>query len=83
MLTDFLLSRLVKAEHKVENKQVICNRLAYVLMATRSFHDLAYLEYDPKTETVKAVFNSGYAKTANVCMDSGLEMILDIIDQIL
>lgn len=67
---------------KVENKQAICNRLAYALMATRSFHDLAYLEYDPKTETVKAVFNSGYVKTANVCMDSGVAMIRDIIQQI-
>ena len=82
MLTDFLRSRLVKTERKVENKQEICNRLAYALMATRSFHDLAYLEYDPKTETVKAVFNSGHAKTANVCMDSGSAMILDIIKQI-
>ena len=65
-----------------EKKQAICNRLAYALMATRSFHDLAYLEYDPKTETVKAVFNSGYVKTANVCMDSGTAMIRDIIQQI-
>lgn len=65
-----------------ENKQAICNRLAYALMATRSFHNLAYLEYDPKTETVKAVFNSGYVKTANVCMDSGVAMIRDIIQQI-
>lgn len=67
---------------KVENKQAICNRLAYALMATRSFHDLAYLEYDPKTETVKATFLNGHTKTANVALDSGSAMILDIIKQI-
>lgn len=69
-------------ETPTEDKQRICSALAPVLRLTRNLYDLAYLHYDSRTETVKAVFNSGYVKTANVCMDSGVAMIRDIIQQI-
>ncbi|MFR3834873.1 MAG: hypothetical protein ACLTYP_06580 [Eubacterium sp.] len=40
------------------------------------------MEYDSKTETVKATFENDGTKIANVSMDSGTSMINDIIKQI-
>lgn len=65
-----------------EDKQRICSALAPVLRLTRNLYDLAYLHYDPGTETVKATFLNGHTKTANVALDSGTAMIRDIIQQI-
>ena len=65
-----------------ENKQAICKALVPVLRMTRNLEDLADLTYDPETDTVTAMFESGYTKTANVAMDSGTAMIRDIIGQI-
>ena len=65
-----------------EDKQRICNALAPVLRLTRNLYDLAYLYYDPGTETVKATFLNGHTKTVNVALDSGTAMIRDIIQQI-
>ena len=65
-----------------EDKQRICSALAPVLRLTRNLYDLAYLHYDPETETVKATFLNGHTKTANVALDSGTAMIRDIIQQI-
>ena len=65
-----------------EDKQRICSALAPVLRLTRNLYDLAYLHYDPGTETVKAKFLNGHTKTANVALDSGTAMIRDIIQQI-
>lgn len=66
----------------MEDKQRICSALAPVLRLTRNLYDLAYLHYDPGTETVKATFLNGHTKTANVALDSGTAMIRDIIQQI-
>lgn len=65
-----------------EDKQRICSALAPVLRLTRNLYDLAYLHYDPETETVKATFLNGHTKTANVALDSGTAMIRDILRQI-
>ena len=65
-----------------EDKRRICSALAPVLRLTRNLYDLAYLHYDPETETVKATFLNGHTKTANVALDSGTAMIRDIIQQI-
>ena len=69
-------------ETPTEDKQRICSALAPVLRLTRNLYDLAYLHYDPETETVKATFLNGHTKTANVALDSGTAMIRDIIQQI-
>lgn len=66
----------------MEDKQRICSALAPLLRLTRNLYDLAYLHYDPETETVKATFLNGHTKTANVALDSGTAMIRDIIQQI-
>ena len=65
-----------------ENKQKICDLLFPALRATRNLYDLTGLEYDPRLEIVTATFASGYSKRANVAMDSGTAMIVDIIRQI-
>ena len=69
-------------ETPTEDKRRICSELAPVLRLTRNLYDLAYLHYDPRTETVKATFLNGHTKTANVALDSGTAMIRDIIQQI-
>lgn len=69
-------------ETPTEDKRRICSALAPVLRLTRNLYDLAYLHYDPETETVKATFLNGHTKTANVALDSGTAMIRDIIQQI-
>lgn len=66
----------------MENKQKICDLLLPALQQTRNLWDLAALEYDEKTEIVKATFVNGYMKTVNVNMDSGTTMIRDIVGQI-
>ena len=69
-------------ETPTEDKRRICSELAPVLRLTRNLYDLAYLHYDPRTESVKATFLNGHTKTANVALDSGTAMIRDIIQQI-
>lgn len=68
-----------------ENKQEICNLLLKTLQATRHFSDIKNLVYQEieGTELVKAIFESGGIKTANVTMDSGIAMIRDILKQIM
>ncbi|MGP1544152.1 MAG: hypothetical protein ACTTIO_04255 [Candidatus Fimenecus sp.] len=66
----------------MENKQKICDLILPALQQTRNLWDLEALEYDEKTETVKATFANGYTKTVNVNMDSGTAMIRDIVGQI-
>lgn len=63
----------------MEDLQLICNLLTKTLRATSN---LSSLEYDSKTETVKATFENDGTKIANVSMDSGTLMINDIIKQI-
>lgn len=65
-----------------EDKQKILDLLAPALRATRNLHDLDYLEYSAERELVYAVFRSGHTKIANVAMDSGTAMIIDVIRQI-
>lgn len=66
----------------VENKQKILDLLLPALQATRNLSDLAKLTYDPKRETVSALFEGGGTKLANVAIDSGTAMIKDLIRQI-
>lgn len=65
-----------------ESKHDICFWLHYVLMRTRHFSNLVNLLYDPKTETVEAIFTDRKSKKANVAGDSGIAMICDIIKQL-
>ena len=67
-----------------ENKKEICERLLPVLQATENLWDLVSLEYSNSEngEVVTATFLSGATKTANVALDSGTAMILDIVEQI-
>ena len=66
----------------MEDKQKICDLLLPALQATKNLHDLEDLEYIPEQDAVLATFASGVTKKANVDMDSGIEMIRDIIEQI-
>ena len=66
----------------MEDKQKILDLLLPALQATRNLYDLEALEYEDKTESVKATFRNGYTKTANVACDSGTAMIRDVIRQI-
>ena len=67
---------------KNEDKQLICDLLLPALQRTRNLYDLVDLKYHADTETVTAVFQSGYKKHANIALDSGTSMIRDIIKQI-
>lgn len=66
----------------MENKQKICELLLPALQATRNLYDLIDLEYIPEQGYVLATFASGYTKKANVAMNSGTAMMVDIIEQI-
>ena len=66
----------------MEDLQLICNLLTKTLRATSNLSNLSNLEYDSKTETVKATFEDDGTKIANVSMDSGTSIINDIIKQI-
>lgn len=69
----------------MENKQEICKALLPVLQMTRNLFDLIGLVYDRADdgeEVVFAIFANGSVKRANVNMDSGTAMIMDIIKQI-
>lgn len=65
-----------------EDMQLICNKLLEVFHLTRSLYDIYDLEYDPVTEKVRAYYESGGWKVANVAGDSGIALIKDIIRQI-
>lgn len=67
-----------------ENKKEICEKLIPVLQATENLWDLVSLEYSNSEdgEIVTATFLNGATKTANVALDSGTAMILDIVEQI-
>lgn len=75
-------AQLRKGGEMMENKQRILDLLLPALRATRNLHDLWDLRYDPKTDTVTAVFENGSEKHAHVAMDSGTSMIRDVIGQI-
>ena len=70
-------------EKEMEDLQNVCNLLTTTLRATRNLNNLTRLEYDKKTEKVKAIFDDGRIRTANVAADSGTSMIRDIIAQII
>lgn len=67
----------------MEDLQLICDLLTKTLKATGNLSDLKKLDYNRKTETVKATFENGSTKMADVAADSGTSMIRDIIAQIL
>ena len=62
-----------------EDKQQICNLLCEALQATRGAWDLDRFDFDPKKETVTAVFFGGGTWVINVLLDSGTAMIRDIM----
>lgn len=68
-----------------EDKAKICEMLLPVLQQTRNLSDLVGLKYErvgERQETVTATFDNGFQKRANVSIDSGTAMIVDIIKQI-
>ena len=68
-----------------EDKAKICEILLPVLQRTSNLFDLVDLEYerlDRDVEIVTATFANGFQKRANVSIDSGTAMIVDIIKQI-
>ena len=70
----------------MENKQEICKALLPVLQKTRNLSDIVDLRYyrdeGRDEEIVVAKFANGATKKANVHLDSGTAMIMDIIRQI-
>ena len=71
----------------MESKQMICDKLLEALQLTCQYEDLQSLVYFREgmgRETVMALFTQGSAreidvKEINVTMDSGSEMIRDIL----
>lgn len=66
----------------MENMQEICDRLLWVLEATRGGADVVSLEYVEDSETVIATHKNGHQKHINVACDSGMAMICGIIHSI-
>lgn len=66
-----------------ENKQTICDALAFTLHFTRNQYDIEKLLYvhDPilDLELVKIKWSNGSSKKVNVTGDSGTAMIRDIM----
>lgn len=62
----------------MENKDKICELLAFVLMNTREYSTLSTLIYNEVDEVVTAVFPSRWIEI-NVAMDSGIAMVRDIL----
>lgn len=65
-----------------ENKQMICDSLRNTLRLTRNANDVWKILYDPETEKVTVVFESGGKRVVNVAMDSGTAMIRDIMNNL-
>lgn len=67
----------------MENKQEICNELCKVLQMTRDGTDIVRLIYCSQgleyPESVIVQYKNGYSKEINVHMDSGCEMVKDIM----
>ena len=68
-----------------DDKQLICDFLLITLQATEYFADLVKLKYidNHSCQLVRATFANGSEKLANVSMDNGIGMIIDILRQIL
>ncbi len=64
-----------------EDKKTICKLLCATLQKTRGVADLVSLDYDSESEVVTATFESGIKKI-NVAMDSGMAMILNIVNRL-
>lgn len=68
----------------MENKREITTALTEVLKLTTQFENLEKLEYSDfgTMEMVTATFKGGFTKRANVSMDSGTALIVDVIRQL-
>ena len=69
----------------IEDKQEICDLLLETLKATRGGQDIVNLIYGRITqseENVMVLFANGTHLNVNVSMDSGIEMIRDIMRKI-
>jgi len=66
----------------MESKQEICDLLLPVLQVTQDLHDLVSLTYVHDEEYVYAKFARGQSYEICVVEESGTEMILKIIDEI-
>lgn len=65
----------------MEDMQKILDLLLPALQMTDNLRDLKALYYDPNKEEVYARFAGGLKK-ANVALDSGTAMIVDVVRQI-
>lgn len=73
----------VVVSSNANSKQVICDLLCKTIQSTTAGDDLTALRYDPEKEIVHADFRSAYdLRQINVAMDSGWQMIKDIVDNI-
>lgn len=74
---------MIKVKVGSDDKAAICKALLPVLQGTRDLYDLIDLEYEDKedchVEIVTATFKGGGIKRVNVTLDSGTQMILDVI----
>jgi len=66
----------------MESKQEICDLLLPVLQATQDLHDLISLTYVHDEEYVYVELARGHIYKVCVVGESGTEMILKIIDEI-
>lgn len=66
----------------MENMQEICDRLLWVLEATRGGADVVSLEYVEDSEIVIVLYASGFKKRVNVAYDSGVALIRDVMRNI-
>ena len=73
----------INVSNTSNSKQVICDLLCKAIQATTAGDDLKALRYDPVKEIVHADFREAYdARQINVAMDSGWDMIKDIVNHI-
>jgi hypothetical protein len=63
----------------MENKQKICDLLCDALRLTDAYGDIEMIEYSKSNENVAVIFKGGYTRNINVAMDSGMNMIRDIV----
>lgn len=66
----------------MENMQEICDRLLWVLEATRGGADVVSLEYVEDSEIVIVLYANGFKKRVNVAYDSGVALIRDVMRNI-
>ena len=64
---------------RMENKKEICNSLCATLQKTRDQSNLMSLTFDYNREIVIAKYDDDRKVEVNVCGDSGIALIKDVI----